>query len=756
MRKLTRIMAALAAMTMVFGTVNIMAYADETSSKTLIEGNSEHSDTDHAEYQAGALMESTGYVEVNAGSIFDETVSAFNWHDTEGYRVFVPDKGKPRGRFLLLTPWHGMAFELADNIDSEKAEKTLRPILDKYEYPFDFKMSWDSLYTCEIYYNALRDGDIDLDKVKEQSDLLMNELKETGIVQRFYPYGSMYHQHTITGDASDFWLKDKEKLTEYVKNNLSGFSVAESKDKLTLIADSSETTLQDEFDALSKIYEDTGITGIFAEGLQETLLIGYGVELTGNVENKTTSTLKGDADLSGSVDLADLTTVAKYNLSNEAYPLANDTAYANADMNGDGKVDGLDISALIEAQLGKEYVEPVQSDKAVELTANLKPYSIEASKPSTKFENSQIDFAISLLKNSLEEKDNTLVSGYSAAQALAMTANGADGNTLDEMMKVIGGGMNTYDLNTGMAAFKNSQPNNEYCKLLTANSIWYTNDTSRFIADKNFLLKNKSYYDAEIYAAPMDDNTVSDLNNWVSEHTDKMIPEIIKEFVPDTVMALVNAVTFDAKWISPYTDVRNKTGYFTSADGKKQDAEVLCEKDGMRYLEDKEATGFVKFYGGGDYAFAAILPNEGISADDYVKGLTTKKFVDLMNSHEAHPSAEVETQMPKFSVDYGKSLIDVLKAMGIKDAFDGNTADFSKMGKSQNGLCIGEVIQKTHIEVDDEGTKAAAATIVEMLECCAPMYKEEKKVILNRPFVYAIVDTETNIPVFMGTLNTLE
>ena len=458
--------------------------------------------------------------------------------------------------------------------------------------------------------------------------------------------------------------------------------------------------------------------------------------------------LKGDADLNGVVDLADLTAIAKYNLSSSSYPLENDTALANADMNGDGKVDGLDVSRLIEQQLGKGYVSPAQADKTSELTAGIEKLSVQSAKPSEKFEDSQIDFAVSFLKNTLEEDKNTLVSPYSAAQALGMTANGAKGNTLREMMDVIGGGMDIDSFNDSMAALKNGQPNDENCKMLTANSIWYRNDGT-FEANRNFLQTNKSYYDAQIYAAPMNDDTVKDINSWVSEHTDKMIPHMIDKLENDPVMALVNAVTFDAKWASPFDKAFEKEGFFTSADGSKQDAEVMYEEGFIPFLEDGEATGFIKSYEGGRYAFAAILPNEGTSVSDYVNGLTADKFKDLIKS--AH-NTKINVRMPKFTIDYGKKLNEALQAMGINEAFKG-TADLSKMGRSQLGdLYIDMVLQKTHIEVDKGGTKAAAATVVLPAPVCAPM----NDVTLNRPFVYAIVDTETNIPVFMGTLNTLK
>ena len=479
-----------------------------------------------------------------------------------------------------------------------------------------------------------------------------------------------------------------------------------------------------------------------------TMVFG-GVNAVGNAAE---ATLKGDADLNGTVDLADLTTIAKYNLSSSSYPLANETAFANADVNDDGKVDGIDVSMLIETQLGKEYISAADTGKTVELTANLNTVSIQASKPSSKFENSQTELALSLLKNSLSEEENTLISGYSAAQALAMTANGANGNTLKEMMDVIGGGTDISSFNDDMAGYNSGQPKDEECRLLTANSIWYKNDESRFRVNKDFLVKNKSVYDAQIFAAPMDNDTLDDINSWVNEHTDKMIPSILDELGDEVIMALVNAVTFDAKWTNPFDESYKSRGFFTAADGSGQDADVLSEEGGGYYLKDEEARGILKYYKGGRYAFAAILPNEGTSANDYAKGLTAEKFSGLINSSEYK---SLEVQMPKFSADYEGHWVDTLKAMGIKDAFDGAAADFSKMGRSaRSNICIGDVIQKTHIDVDEEGTRAAAATAVIATDCCARLYDE--KLTFDRPFVYAIVDTQTNIPIFIGTLNTLK
>ena len=646
MRKFKRMIAALAAMTMVFGAVNIMAYAENNSAdgKTMLTAEKSNSRT----ATISVIDEETGEL-IDQDMGFDLLGSPVN------------NKGEGIGGVIFVGSW-----------DSSKNN------------PYTFEELPECLAFYITYTSITHEGKVTHDG--EEYDAYSYEVDDQKSERQF---------EVTDGVPKDVKIYAKKKYYKYAKE-------------------------------------------------QETNAV---------------PTLKGDADLNGVVELADLITVAKYSLSHEAYPLANDTAFANADMNGDGVVDGLDVSALIENQLGRERktVEIPVSGKTVELTADLvTETSIQASRPGEKFENSQVDFAVGLLKNTAEENKNTLISPYSAAQALAMTANGAQKNTLKELMNVIGGGMDIDSFNSEMRGFISGQPNMPYCRMHTANSIWYHNDAERFTPYEEFLKTNKSFYDAQIFSAPMNDETVNDVNSWVSEHTDKMIPEIIKEFAPDTIMALVNAVTFEAKWKTPYENCPKKEDFFTSADGKKQDAVLLAEEDDMPYFKDDEATGFMKYYQGEKFAFAAILPNEGISADEYVKGLTAEKLSSLLGSAEEN---YVSTKMPKFTADYTKTLNDALNTMGVKDAFDINTADFSKMGKAfQDVMYINTVLQKTHIDVDSCGTKAAAATIVEMngVGCPAPDPREPESVILDRPFVYAIVDTQTNIPIFIGTLNTLE
>lgn len=166
------------------------------------------------------------------------------------------------------------------------------------------------------------------------------------------------------------------------------------------------------------------------------------------------------------------------------------------------------------------------------------------------------------------------------------------------------------------------------------------------------------------------------------------------------------------------------------------------------YIETENATGFVKYYKGGKFAFVALLPNEGTNIDSYIASLTGKGFLGALNSRK---NTRVNTQMPKFKCEYSNSLIDTLKKMGMSTAFDGNRANFSSMATLKNeNIYISDVIHKTFIEVAEKGTRAGAATAVIAGKSAAMPVEQPKEVRLTRPFVYAIIDTRTNLPLFIG------
>lgn len=358
------------------------------------------------------------------------------------------------------------------------------------------------------------------------------------------------------------------------------------------------------------------------------------------------------------------------------------------------------------------------------------------------------DFGVRLFKTSMEEGENTLISPLSVLYALAMTANGADGETLAQMEQVLG--MDVDNLNSYMLAYLDLLPETKDYKMSLANSIWFKDDPN-FTVEQSFLQTNADYYGAGAYKAAFDEGTRNDINNWVKEHTDGMIPEILDEIPDEAIMYLVNALAFDAKWADEYEEHQIREGRFTMEDGTRQDVDMMPSEE-YTYLEDDLATGFIKYYKDRKYAFVAMLPNEGVSVSQYVDSLTGEHLRELLNNPQ---DLTVFASIPKFETEYDIEMSEVLQEMGMTDAFDWQVADFSKLGTYNvdgMNICINRVLHKTFISVTEQGTRAGAATAVEMVAEGAMEIVEFKEVVLDRPFVYMLIDCETNLPFFIGTM----
>ncbi len=355
------------------------------------------------------------------------------------------------------------------------------------------------------------------------------------------------------------------------------------------------------------------------------------------------------------------------------------------------------------------------------------------------------DFAVELFKKTVAKGENSLISPLSVILALAMTANGADSQTKSEMEALLGGDIPLEDLNEYLYSYIQNLPSAEKYKLKMANSIWFKDDGSLSVKP-NFLQINASYYNAAAYMAPYNSQTLTDINNWVSKNTDGMIDNGLDQLDPNTVFCLINAVVFDAKWESKYSRNDVNEDQFYAYNGTVQTVEMMSSEEEY-YLEDGMAKGFIKNYKDGKYSFAALLPSEGVSIDDYIASLTGE---GLVTTFENKSGWGVNVTMPKFSNDYTVIMNDALKALGMTEAFKKDNADFSRLGTSSKGnIYLGEILQKTHIEVDENGTKAIAATFsFPFTTAAGPSYT----VKLDRPFVYVIVDNATNLPIFIGTV----
>ena len=384
--------------------------------------------------------------------------------------------------------------------------------------------------------------------------------------------------------------------------------------------------------------------------------------------------------------------------------------------------------------------------QAANLMEGVTPNKVSALEDLSGNNSAVTDFAVRLFKASEENGKNTLISPLSVLCALAMTANGAEDETLQQMEDVLG--MTTEEMNLYIYSYMQNLPQNEKYKLSLANSIWFT-DHERFTVNQDFLQTTADYYGADIYKAPFNEQTCKDINNWVKEKTDGMIPSALDEIPADALMYLINALAFDAEWADVYEKYQVKDGEFTKEDGTKQECEFMYSTE-SNYFEDEKATGFLKYYKSGKYAFVAMLPKEGVTVSEYIASLNGESLNELL-SNPQHTT--VYTSLPKFETSYSVEMSEILKSMGMTEAFDADNADFEGLGTSTGGnIFISRVIHKTYISVEEKGTKAAAVTIVEPGDGAAMEPEQPKEVYLDRPFVYMLIDCENNIPFFVGTL----
>ena len=391
--------------------------------------------------------------------------------------------------------------------------------------------------------------------------------------------------------------------------------------------------------------------------------------------------------------------------------------------------------------------------QAADLMAGISAKSVSGKATDDRFISSQAELAVKLFKSCVDESDNKnlLISPLSIQLALAMTANGANGQTKAEMEKLLGGDIPLEELNEYLYTYVKSLPSEEKYKLEIANSIWFRDDAERLTVEKSFLQTNADYYGAQAYKEPFDQQTVKNINDWVNEHTDGMIKKIIDEIAPDEVLHLINAIAFDAEWETPYEKFCVNEGVFNSISGDVRNVKMMHSTE-HKYIETDNAKGVIKNYKDGKYAFAALLPDEGVDLYDYINSLSAEKLMAALEGAEIEP---VITAIPKFSYEYGLFIEDILAELGMPTAFS-DEADFSGIVGTSDEIQISKILHKTFISVDEHGTKAAAITDVATKDSAAMMPEDQKEVILDRPFVYMIIDNATNLPIFIGTVTDIQ
>ena len=348
---------------------------------------------------------------------------------------------------------------------------------------------------------------------------------------------------------------------------------------------------------------------------------------------------------------------------------------------------------------------------------------------------------------------NVMISPASVMFALDLVAAGAKEESLSQLTDLFAPGQGPLTQQAYAASMMDKINASNDVDFTCANAVWNNAALLGDMVNTDYVDYIKDTFLAEYIVTDFDAKTADEINSWVDSKTDHMINKVIDRLDPDAVMVLVNAICFDGEWIVPYEDGSVREGDFTSYDGTVQNAMFLHDASGLYYETDK-ATGFIKHYKGGQYAFLAILPkDETISANEFAKSFTAQDYEDFIGSVTG--GYQVISKMPEFQSDFDILMNDTIAELGADSIFSPETADLSGIAKKPGDISISRILHKTHIEVNRKGTRASAVTAIEATaaDMMEPEEPEFRYVECDRPFVYAIVDSRTMAPVFIGTVN---
>ena len=353
-----------------------------------------------------------------------------------------------------------------------------------------------------------------------------------------------------------------------------------------------------------------------------------------------------------------------------------------------------------------------------------------------------MDFAASLLKNS-ESDESVVLSPLSLYTVLSVTANGASGKTQREIEKALGQDLNISEINTFIHYLNERVKalNSEEGFVNSANSLWIRDDYS---VKAQFLQNVVNYYDSEVFRTEL---KAEEINSWIENKTDGEIKDMLSELDKDTALVLVNALLFDDEWVTPYEEGNIYNGSFK---GTKGEETVKFMESNEMFIESKDAKGMIKSYKNTPCKFVAILPDEKISVDEYAASLSGAKLETILSS--ATGVNRCIAHLPQFELRNKLSLSETAKAMGMELMFT-DEANFDALTMSE-GLKVSDIMQESFIKVSETGTKAGSSTTVTLKDSDSETHDfEELK--FDRPFVFMIVENESNLPLFIGTVKSM-
>ncbi|MFW5831310.1 MAG: serpin family protein [Prolixibacteraceae bacterium] len=381
---------------------------------------------------------------------------------------------------------------------------------------------------------------------------------------------------------------------------------------------------------------------------------------------------------------------------------------------------------------------------------------IEFGEKSTQLIEADNDFGLHVFQKINEEKDdeNKMISPLSISVALAMAYNGADGETKAEMEQALNlKGLSVEQINSSYKSLIAAlQSLDKDVVFEIANALFYAEG---FTVKPQFFGINEHYYDAEVesldFKAP---ESVDVINNWVAEKTNSKIQQIIDQLSPLDRMILLNAVYFNGIWTNTFDEEGTKMKTFRKSDGATTEVPMMSKEDQLDYTSNSLFSAVRMPYGNGQYNMMVFLPENGKNSNDVIAALSGENWKNRISGFESKD--QVVVTMPRFKFAFELEMNNVLKEMGIQQAFNPEQSDFSGIA-DMDDLHISSVVHKTFIDVNETGTEAAAVTSVTIgITSVNPDQEEKIYFTVDKPFVFAITEKDTGAILFIGEVNNPE
>ena len=399
------------------------------------------------------------------------------------------------------------------------------------------------------------------------------------------------------------------------------------------------------------------------------------------------------------------------------------------------------LSVLISCDKEKDNIIEIDPDEKTNPVENLSDPRI---KSIVKSDNT---FGFKIFKEIAKGKDeNICISPLSISMCLSMLYNGAKAETKKEMEETLElMGLSVMDVNKSYRALIDSLITNDPKVLFEiANSIW---SSKNFDVENEFIRRNEVYFDAEVNELDFSDPTAVDIiNNWVSDKTHQKIETIVKGLDPSTLMALINVIYFKGTWLFEFDPDDTYDGLFILNNGERIDVPKMRQQEDFNFLYNDLFSSVELLYGSGNFSMHILLPKNNYNVDDIIDSLNNESWNQWINEYVKIENRKI--YIPKFKFEYEKIINNDLRMLGMDLAFT-PSADFSGINKNIP-LLVSVVKHKTFIEVNEEGTEAAAVTII-LTWGSSPGYS------VNKPFIFIIKERKTNAILFMGkVMNPLE